>query len=133
MTSAKNAKPGMLITYLCTRCRWDFARSEKDEPACTMCSKSDRLKELKREPMSQQALEIAMMRSMERLMTGLQGAYDAQQKQAEGASSTRDEKKNDEEEILLLEAMVKAKNLQKHVEKAFGKGKAKKKRAVSKE
>lgn len=52
-----------------------------------------------------------MMRSMERLMTGLQGAYETSKKEGIG----------DSEEILLLEAMAKAKNLEKHVQKAFGK------------
>lgn len=132
MAPSKKAQPKELITFLCTRCRWDFSRTEKDVPKCTLCGKIDRLKEVGRQPMSQQALEGAMMRSMERLMTGLEGAYEAQQKQSQRGSSTRgDEKKNDDEEILLLEAMVKAKNLQKHVEKAFGKG-SKRKKNVSK-
>ncbi|NOS67593.1 MAG: hypothetical protein HOO67_04490 [Candidatus Peribacteraceae bacterium] len=122
MPPSKKAQPKELITYLCTRCRWDFARTENDKPKCTLCGKTDRLKEIARQPMSPQALEGAMMRSMERLMTGLEGAYEAQQTQR-GSSTREDEKKNDDEEILLLEAMVKAKNLQKNVEKAFGKGK----------
>ncbi len=116
----KKPAPTTLITYLCTRCSWDFSRTEKDKPKCTLCEKSDRLTEIKREPITPQAIEEGMMRSMDRLMTGLQGAYDTHQNQTQRASSTRDQKKNDEEEILLLETMVKAKNLQTHVEKAFG-------------
>ena len=114
---SKKSSPKELIHYLCTRCTWDFARTDLDKPKCTMCEKGDKLQEIKREPMTPQALEAAMMRSMDRLMTGLQGAYDSHQE----GTPARDEKKNDEEEILLLEAMVKAKNLKTHVEKAFGK------------
>ena len=55
-------------------------------------------------------------------MTGLQKAYEA-----------RGEGVTDEEEILLLEAMVKAKNLEKHVEKAFGRSVKKKRRVLGME
>lgn len=132
MAPAKKAQPKELITFLCTRCSWDFSRTEKDKPKCTLCGKNDRLQEVAREPVTPQALETAMMRSMDRLMTGLQGAYDSHQDQTKrgvpsgSRGTTRNEKKNDEEEILLLEAMVKAKNLQTHVEKAFGKKPGKK-------
>lgn len=105
----KQSPPAVLITWLCTRCTWDFSRTEKDKAVCTMCKKSDRLQEVKREPLTPQALEQGMMRSMERLMSGLQGAYEKGQKKGI----------NDEEEILLLETMVKAKNLKTHVRKAF--------------
>ena len=117
MPTLKKSPPQELVTYLCTRCTWDFTRTEKDKPKCTLCGKIDRLTELKREPMTPQAVEAGMMRSMERLMTGLQKAYEA-----------RGEGVTDEEEILLLEAMVKAKNLEKHVEKAFGRSVKKKRR-----
>lgn len=123
----KNPPPSELITFLCSRCQWDFSRTEKDKPKCTMCGKSDRLEEMKREPITPQAMEAAMMRSMDRLMTGLQGAYESHQNGIQRGHSAREEKKNDEEEILLLEAMVKAKNLQRNVEKAFGKTKKRKK------
>ena len=107
---AKKPQPTELITYFCSRCTWDFARSDLDAPTCTMCCKGDRLTEMKREPITPQAIEEGMMRSMDRLMTGLRGAYESGKK--EGIA--------DDDEILLLEAMVKAKNLQEHVEKTFG-------------
>ena len=125
----KKSPPKELITYLCSRCSWDFSRTENDKAKCTLCGKGDRLKEMARQAMSPQALEEAMMRSMDRLMTGLQGAYETHQSGHDQRGHTARDKKNDEEEILLLEAMVKAKNLQTHVEKAFGK--TKKKRRVS--
>lgn len=69
------------------------------------------MQEIKREPITPQAIEIGMMRSMERMMISLEKAYEA----------GRGEGIGDKEEIMLLEAMVKAKNLQRHVKKAFGK------------
>ena len=120
MSASKKPKPTELITYLCTRCRWDFARTEDDKPSCTLCGQKDRLQELKREAISPQAMEAAMMRSMERLMGGLEKAY---------ASGT-EEGMNDKEEIMLLETMVKAKNLEKQVKKAFGRKTKRKARAA---
>ena len=119
---SKKSPSKELVTYLCTRCTWDFARTDQDKPKCTMCEKSDKLQEISREPVTPQAMEAAMMRSMERLMTGLQSAYDTHQNDDQRGSSNRDE-----EEILLLETLVKAKNLEKHVGKAFGKNPGKKK------
>src|SRR3989338_9078498 len=113
--SAKKSPPTQIICYLCTRCQWDFVRAETDAAKCTLCGKKDKLTEINRGPVTPQALEQGMMRSMERLLTGLAGAYDAHQRGA----TDRDEKRNDEEEIFLLKAMVKAKNLQRYVEKAF--------------
>ncbi len=115
MTRAKKSPPTTLVTYLCTRCTWDFSRTELDKPTCTICEKNDKLQEIKREPITPQAIEAGMMRSMERMMVNLEKAYSAGKEEGIG----------DQEEIMLLEAMVKAKNLQKHVEKAFGKGKTK--------
>lgn len=69
------------------------------------------MQEIKREPITSQAIETGMMRSMERMMISLEKAYEA----------GREEGIGDKEEIMLLEAMVKARNLQRHVEKAFGK------------
>ena len=124
----KKSSPQELITYLCTRCTWDFARTELDKPKCTLCGKNDKLQEIKREPVTPQALEAAMMRSMDRLMTGLQGAYETHQAGHNQRGHTVHDTKNDDEEILLLETLVKAKNLEKHVGKAFGKSKPKKSR-----
>ncbi len=105
--------PAELITYLCTRCSWDFSRTEKDKAVCTMCKKADRLQEIKREPLTPQSLEQGMMRPVERLMSGLEKTYEDGVKKGI----------NDDEEILLLETMVKAKNLEAQVKKAFSKKK----------
>lgn len=110
--------PTILITYLCTRCTWEFTRTELDKAKCTLCEKSDRLHEVKREPVTPQAVEAGMMRSIDRMMTSLEKAYEA----------GKNEGMNDADEILLLEAMVKGKNLEKHVQKAFGRTPAKAKR-----
>lgn len=116
----KKSPPTTLITYLCTRCTWDFSRTENDKPVCTICEKNDKLQEMKREPITPQTIEAGMMRSMERMMVSLEKAYDSGKKEGIG----------DKDEILLLEAMVKAKNLKTHVEKAFGKKKTRKKLKV---
>lgn len=108
---ASKKPPTELITYFCTRCNWDFARTENDTPRCTLCEKDDQLKELKREPITPQVIEAGMMRSMDRLMTSLQKAYDSGMKEGMG----------DKEEILVLEALAKAKHLQEHVQKVFRK------------
>ncbi len=110
LMSAKKSQPKELITYLCTRCSWDFTRAENHTPICTLCKKKDCLQEIRREPFSPQAVEQGMMRSMERLMTGLKTAYESGKK--EGIP--------DNDEILLLETMVKAKNLEEELGKIFG-------------
>lgn len=106
----KKKEPTELITYLCTRCEWDFSRTDQDLATCTLCGKGDRLQEMRREPITPEAVETAMMQSMDKLMSGLKGAYDARAKNGET---------NDTDEIALLEMMAKTQNLQKTIEKSF--------------
>ena len=75
-----------------------------------MCAKSDRLAETHREPLTPEALQAGLMRSVDRLMSNLQKAYEAR----EG------EWHDDGEELLMLEALAKGKDLEEHVKKAFG-------------
>ncbi len=112
----KKSKAAELVTYLCTRCAWDFSRASTAACQCSLCGKKDRVQEVKREPLTPQALEEGMMRSMDRLMAGLRKAYDARQQHPSAGATT------DADDILLLETMVKAKNLEKEVSKMFQRG-----------
>lgn len=106
MTPARDPTPSELITYRCTRCQWEFSRTELQQPTCTVCAKGDCLDELKREPITPQVMEEGMMRSMEHLLTSLEKTY------AEAGTS-------DENEELLLDAMSQTQDLQIHIHKVF--------------
>ena len=110
MVRREKRSPKHLVTYVCTKCRWELTRTELDKPKCTLCGKAECLEEIKREDLTPESLEAAMMKSVDTLMKNLEQAY----------ASKEGEWKNDEEEVLLLEAMAKAKNLEKHVQKTFG-------------
>lgn len=106
---SKKPQPTQLVTYLCTRCLQECTRRDTDtDPECAVCETGAHLTEVDREPLTAEAMEAAMMKSVDRMMTSLTKAYDAGNR-------------SDDEEILLLEAMAKAKNLQKGIEKTFGK------------
>ena len=107
--------PKELVTYLCKRCAWNFTRTEEGKPRCSMCGKGDRLTEVCREPLTPEALQVGLMRSVDRLMSNLQKAYEAR----EG------EWRSDGEELLMLEALAKGKDLEQHVKKAFAPKKSK--------
>jgi hypothetical protein len=98
-----------LITYLCGRCVQECTRTELEKtPKCVFCAKTDRMQEVNRRPITREALEEGMMRSMERMLVSLEKAY-----------ASRPDDMSDADEILLLQAMAKAKNLEKGIEKAF--------------
>lgn len=80
-----------------------------------MCGKNDRLEETLREPLTPESLEAGLMRSVDRLMGNLRKVYDAR----------GGEWRSDSEELLMLEALAKAKDLEAHVKKAFGHSKKK--------
>ena len=114
--AAKKPQPTALITYLCTRCLQDMLSADEiQDVVCGLCGKGDCLNEVEREPLTPQTMEAAMMKSVEKMMTQLQKAYD-----------TKPADMKDDDEILLLQAMVKAKNLETHIQKVFGADKRKK-------
>ncbi len=107
---AKKPQPTELVTWMCTRCLQEMIYpNDKKKIVCGLCKKGDCMNIVAREPLTPQSMEAAMMKSVEKMIASLQKAYDTQPE------------KTDDEEILLLEAMVKAKNLEKGIQKAFGK------------
>ena len=106
-----------MVTYFCPRCSMDSGRTELDGPYCYFCERTDGLTELKREPMSREALFNRMKLSADRMMDNLRKAHGIAEK---------DWPKDEKEELMLLEALASGQDLQKSLQEiAAGKTDAK--------
>lgn len=104
--------PRWMITYFCPRCSMDSGRTELDGPYCFFCQRTDGLTELKREPMSPEAVFERIKRSADRMVDNLRKAH---------GIAEEDWPKNEKEEMMLLEALAKGQDLQKSLEKIAAK------------
>jgi hypothetical protein len=108
----KRPLPQFMITYLCPRCHLDSGRTELDPPLCYMCDSGEGLIEISREPLSREVMFNRMKICSDRMIDNLRKAYDV----AEG-----DWPKDDEQELMLLEAMARGQDIHEALQELRGK------------
>lgn len=111
-------KPKWMITYLCATCTFDSGRTELDGPWCFYCQNSEHLTEIKRVPMSPDAIAERLKISSDRMIENLLKAYNL---------SLKDWPDNLKEEMMLLKAMAHGKKLKDALKDMKWKRKNKKK------
>lgn len=95
--------PKYIITYLCNKCGYDFALTERDKPKCFYCDTVGDCKIIKKQKLTSKAIADRLKLCTDRMMESLKGAYKARPK-------------DDKTEEELLEAMARANKFRKNVQ-----------------
>ena len=100
-----------MITYLCKKCGFDFAVTEKQKPKCFYCDSKANFKIIKKQKITPRVIADRLKLVTDRMMDNLKKAY------AEGTKQEKFEEEGD-----LLEVMKSAKELKGKVQSLKIKG-----------
>ena len=104
----KPPKPTYVLTYRCAHCGQENTASDLDTPICHYCDSDSKMTLISREVITPELLADKLKASADRMMSALEGAYAALQKEQPTLSGDFDEEKE------LLEIMGQARKLQEH-------------------
>lgn len=68
-------KPKFIVTYLCNKCGFDFAITEKDKPKCFYCDSTSKHTEISRRELSLESIVERLKLVNDRLEKNLKEAY----------------------------------------------------------
>ncbi|MBU2213547.1 hypothetical protein KKC44_03520 [Patescibacteria group bacterium] len=102
-------KSGFIVTYLCGRCGFTFARPDTEKKLkCSMCDAKGPHTEIEREVLTRESLFKHLNKSLENMMSNLEGAYNIVDKEGEDFPA---------EEEQLLQILAKGQKLKEDVGK----------------